>query len=713
MNKRRAAAAAAVIAAFLLAASWAFAAGAPAAAPEAPAADADSADVVVLLDISQSALPYFQDVTDYVVSSVVEDYLRLGDTFHLLSFGETTQVEIAQRISAEADVKAVLGRLYLLYPLARYTDFVGALGYLYQYVADLPENRRKVIVVITDGVHNPPPSSPTFGATTEQAAAEIEATAARIRANGWPVSIIKLPFPKVGEPGAPAATSAEAQGKSLLDVAAKALSAEVSDFSSAGKADLARRSLSLPAAEFPGPLGKRDYAFSFPLKITNGSETPVGLELDRVRLGDADILAKKVFLTVQGGRSGTMDIPVLVPDTVPQGEAKLGVSLHFANGVRVSPDSGTLDLTLARSPVAALLRSGGRIVLFAIVLALGLCAILGMVLVLRRVPKRAEAPIAAAVLQSGTGDAAVAAPARAEVVAASAPAASASGRPATRRPAAARAEDGRAEEGRVAAQALAAAATGSEQSRQSRPVLAAAPMTASADDDAMALSADASAKEIAASLKVAADRSAALLAEAARANRASAGAAPSSGIVKTPDAHDEMAASSAAVLLAEKKAESARTVAILAEAAGRRAPPLKSAPRAFAPYASRVVKPGSITIELLVADQNPHIGTRNVRAIPAGGSKSVGGGSSDFLVFLVSVPKRVAELHFDGERLVFVPLRGELFPDLQGPVEDCIGKDIRMVSRSGYPLILRFDAYERPADKVNRLLHCIDSPGLL
>ena len=144
--------------------------------------DSDAADVIVLLDVSQSALPYFQDVTDYVVSSVVEDYLRYGDTFHLLSFGETAQAEIAQRMASEADVKSVLGRLYLLYPLARYSDLVGALNYLYQYTADLAESRRKVVVVITDGMHNPPPASSTFGMAPEKVQVEIESAAARIRA---------------------------------------------------------------------------------------------------------------------------------------------------------------------------------------------------------------------------------------------------------------------------------------------------------------------------------------------------------------------------------------------------------------------------------------------------------------------------------------------------------------------------------------------------
>ena len=49
----------------------------------------------------------------------------------------------------------------------------------------------------------------------EKVAAEIEAASAKIRANGWPVHIIRLPFPKPGERGAPAPGSPEAQGRLL------------------------------------------------------------------------------------------------------------------------------------------------------------------------------------------------------------------------------------------------------------------------------------------------------------------------------------------------------------------------------------------------------------------------------------------------------------------------------------------------------------------
>jgi hypothetical protein len=365
-----------------------------------------------------------------------------------------------------------------------------------------------------------------------------------------------------------------------------------------------------------------------------------------------------------------MDVPVLIPDSVPQGETKLQVRLHFANGVRVSPDTGFLELTLAPSPLAVLLRSGTRIALFVVVLILGLSALLGIVIMLRRMPKRAEAPIAAAVLQAEATSSAKA--------------------------------------------ALGAAAASSSMSERARSVSTAESSAA-----------------IAASLREESARSASLLAEAAREAKAGSRADISPAAARAsrghnvfklklkPEARDAAIDSSAAALVAQNKAESKRRIAVLAEASGRRAPAVRLSKTAeakaraqAAAYAPRVVKPGSLQIELLVSNQNPHIGSRNVHILAAGGSKSVGGGSSDFLVFLVSVPRKSAEIHFDGEKLAFVPLRQELFPELTGPVEDCLGVDIPMISRAGYPLTLRFAQYEKPADIINRLLHCIETPGL-
>jgi hypothetical protein len=633
-----------------------------------PADPASAADVAVLLDLSQSVLPYFQDVTDYVVSSVVRDYLRSGDSFHLLSFGETTQAEIAQRMSSEGDVKSVLGRLYLLYPLARYTDFAGALGYLYQYLSDLPSGRPKVVVIITDGIHNPPSSSPTYGLSDDKVTAEIEASASRIRANGWPVHIIKLPFAAAAE-GATPAQARDADGRSFLDAAAKALGAPVSEFHSEGKEGLAVKTLGIPTAEFPGDLGKRDYAFSFPLRVTNGSQAPVGLELTRASVGGEDVLERKAFLSLQPGKSGTMKVPVVLPDSIPEGERSLRIELSFANGVRVSPREGTLTLTLARSPLGAVFRSGARVVLFTVILALGLAAVVALFLILRGAGKRAQAPIMAAVLGADAGSGA-------------------------------RADD---------ASVLRGAAARSESDRRARESVA-----------------EGSAAAMAEARRAEAIRDAQLLADAAgvresaptarKPSRKTAAQSGASAQGLDREAYEASVEQSAQAIAAERKAEAERSAALLAAAMPRHAPPApqpasRVGSAAFA-YESRVVKAGSTRIELKVDEQNPHIGLRNVHSVRAGAVKSVGGGSSDFLVFLVPVPRHVADLHFDGEKLAFVPRRPEFFPELAGPVEDCIGKEISMVSSSGYPLTLRFEAYEEPEKSINRLLHCIDMPGL-
>jgi len=632
-----------------------------------------AADVVVLLDVSQSVLPYFSDVTDYVVSSVVKDYLRLGDTFHLLSFGDSTQVEIAEKVTDDASVKSFLGRLYLLYPLARHSDFAGALSYLYQYLADLPESRQKVVVVITDGVNNPPEGSPTYGMPPDQVAANIESTAAKIRANGWTVHFIKLPLlppgsaPNAALSGAQVSASEAQGGRSYIDEASKALGSDVSSFTAEDKAELASRSLSLPSVEFPPDLGKKDYAFSFPLKITNKSASALGLELDRVRLDEYDILSKKSFVTLGPGKTGTMDVSVLLPNSLAQGHEQLDVSLSFANGLRVNPQHGIVSLTLERNPLASLFRSGATVALFIGIVAIGLFLIFLAVVLLRRIPRRsAEAPILAAVRESAE-------------------------RAPTRR------------EAEVVTAASSAATLG-----------AAAP----GRSEAAALLADSAEKRRSAKAAEAA-KTAGLFAEAARLpSPAASSAAPELGSTSSA------LLPSAADLAAAKRAQAEREAALLAEAAANRTPGyaaqlaeaaderLSTASTRPAAFVPRVLKAGKLAVELRVEGQNPHIGMRNVHEIHAGSSKSVGGGRSDYLVFLVSMPRRIAELHFDGENLTLVPIRPEFFPTGAAPIGDCLGKEIRLRGRSGYPLVLRFLPYERPADKMNRLLHCIEAPGV-
>jgi hypothetical protein len=119
-------------------------------------------------------------------------------------------------------------------------------------------------------------------------------------------------------------------------------------------------------------------------------------------------------------------------------------------------------------------------------------------------------------------------------------------------------------------------------------------------------------------------------------------------------------------------------------------------------------------LRLFVADQNTFIGKRNTHLVKPGLFYTVGGGRSDFLIFLVRVPPRIGELYYGNSGCSFHPRRPEYFPDIgDEPVQDCIGKTIRVVSDKGYELFRRIEQYEDPLVELNKLMHSIKVPSAL
>jgi hypothetical protein len=137
------------------------------------------------------------------------------------------------------------------------------------------------------------------------------------------------------------------------------------------------------------------------------------------------------------------------------------------------------------------------------------------------------------------------------------------------------------------------------------------------------------------------------------------------------------------------------------------------------PYADRVssqpviIDPtGPLLLNLFVEDQNTHIGKRNIHALKSGYSFTIGGGKSDFLIFLVSMPAAIGEVRRDGGRCTFIPRKAKYFPDIgSSQVPDCIGKTIRVVSDKKYELRFRFERYEDPLAVLNRMLNSVKIPG--
>jgi hypothetical protein len=121
---------------------------------------------------------------------------------------------------------------------------------------------------------------------------------------------------------------------------------------------------------------------------------------------------------------------------------------------------------------------------------------------------------------------------------------------------------------------------------------------------------------------------------------------------------------------------------------------------------------GPLLLNLFVEDQNTAIGKRNIHSLKPGYSLSVGGGKSDFLIFLVPVASSIGEIRRDGGLCTFIPRKSKYFPDLgSNELRDCINKTIRVVSDRNYEVRFRFEQYEDPLQELNRLFNSLRVPG--
>jgi len=119
-----------------------------------------------------------------------------------------------------------------------------------------------------------------------------------------------------------------------------------------------------------------------------------------------------------------------------------------------------------------------------------------------------------------------------------------------------------------------------------------------------------------------------------------------------------------------------------------------------------------IMLNLFVEDQNTAIGRRNIHVVKPGYSFSVGGGKSDFLIFLVPISPHIADVTYDGKNCTFIPRKPEYFPDIKSnTVHSCIGKSIRVMSEKHYELHIRVERYQDPLKALNKMLHSIAVPG--
>ena len=573
---------------------------------------AEPMDMIVLLDVSQSMFPYFDDTINFLLKDLIDGHLQTGDGFHLLSFAGSPEREINRVISSESDMEAVLARIMLLHPLGRHTDLLFAMKYLYDYVSRLPLRTTKNILILTDGIHNPPPGT-SYPADTaarrESNREEVFRLATEMKREGWQVRLIQFPrdpSSASAEAGisegsglegksdtsdgapSPADTSSDSVDSSvgtsdsfdesdsdLFGSISEALGVDIIEYEGGRK--MSHSATGAPHLQFPDNLGTVGRSFRAPFEITNFVDSSILIKLNQIKTRGINILDEAVQLKLGAKDSGTLNARLTLPDSFEAGEYQLDVELFFSDDLRIYPRRGELFFEL-KNPVNL---AWIKIILLSI-LGIALLYFLLFYIIFplsRHIEKNAGAGKPSVSLQAASGP----------------------------------------------------------------------------------------------------GRELSVRTESGGTNKA-----PTQGKGKVSLLEASRYTPGGKIPLSQI---SSSQTAILQDQ-----------------------KPGHRPIEFRLSGQNPFNGGRNIRWVGKN-KRSVGGGNSFFLIFLIKVPERIAEVSFTESGLRFTPLREEFFPSLTGPIENCLNQPVLLETEYGSFTML-FREWISPLERINHLLHLTDHPGI-
>lgn len=335
-------------------------------------ADAN-AEIVILMDTSGTILPYYEDINNRVLAEINDKFVRKGDTVHVLSFNADARYEMSQKINSEKDMSRVVSRFLLLYQLGKSSDFLTGLQYARQYGSNLPDKNEKILIIISDGIFNPPESSPYKNYTDDQIKNEIGLLAGSIRKKGWKVYYVKLPYPAdavIRGLDGEEFYNPDASGKGGLGNAGTGqgsltdVSKSFKDASGASSSELSKdkndkftitdNAENLPLVRFPdGGLEAHGNKLDFSFEVTNNADEDVELHLTHIVI-DNGLSINTIPVDSQntkiesGEKNAPIKVSAILPSEYKDGNYNIIMRLEFAEGKRVLPQ--VIETSLAVFP---------------------------------------------------------------------------------------------------------------------------------------------------------------------------------------------------------------------------------------------------------------------------------------------------------------------------------------------------------------------------
>lgn len=310
-------------------------------------------DNIILLDTSESMFPYFSGTIDYIIEDIVKDQLQSGDTFHLLSFNNFPEYEISRTIRSEEEIEDIFKRIFLLQPLGKYTDLISAFSFLYEYTKKLQLHSIKKIIILTDGIHDPPPGSP-YPVSTDNTSYIVKISG-NMRREGWKVSLIQFPLVHNAAYSDTSTSNTDSNGSdsnldssdnkssenNLFPVIAETLDEKVISFEKDNDS-ISHDITGAPEIIFPSDLGTIGQKFNAEFIIVNHSLNPVLLKLSGINFNNSNLLENSLNIQLDSEETKKIKLILLLPDNFNSGSYETDVELMFEDNYRAYPRKGTL-----------------------------------------------------------------------------------------------------------------------------------------------------------------------------------------------------------------------------------------------------------------------------------------------------------------------------------------------------------------------------------
>lgn len=698
------------------------------------------ADVVILLDNSGTMLPYYDEVNSKVLTEICDNFVRLGDTFHLLSFNEKPVTEISQPVKTEADIYKIISRFNLLYPLGPYTDFPSALLYAQQYIASLDVYNQKVLIIISDGLFNPAQNSTFYNKSSEEINNTINSAISKMKSEGTHIYYIKAPFPEnlnlksladervtnvAKQPEEKSETSADEAvyfeyGTTLENLPEVSTTPLIPDEDTTYNSDsFIGPILSMPELSTKKDLGNKKLSFSLPITIKNTSDEKIKLELKQILINETNVLKDSIFVNIASNKSKKINAKIKMPKDTQLGQQQIFAECVFADNVRTRPQF--LDFFVnfkSGTNIFANFKNIGFTILIILLILLAIILLLFLLLSISKKHKEEDDEERKAKQTNKQNSSKQPKDDESIYNEAKTIADNNSKKNSNKSSVAVQSSSDKKDSNTTLVKKSTSTNVSVDKSNsntlnnyENSNSLSVSgdvksnrmDLNATVQKDSLSITGDGSSNRM--NLDATKQKSTLTLDGVEKYKNSNSGLRLASAqnednsSKNTDDTKSSYAASNKITMPTFTKPEGLRLPAIGTKSSSNNITPASSSDT----IESKSDK--DITLELYVEGQNKNIGKRNIHTLTPGSRRSVGGGLSSFSIFLVQVPSSIAEVRYDGESCSLALLQPEYFPEANSNIiENCINKKIKVKSDKGYEMTITIRPYEDQTDKLNNLL---------